>query len=655
MADLIATMQAAAGVGGDKLYVEDVFSTYLWTGTNSANTITNGIDLAGEGGMVWTKWRSITNDHMLVDTDRGALKVLKANSTSSEVTNGNNAPSSFLSDGFTYTDNGSGYPIASWTWRKAPKFFDVVTYTGNGVAGRTVAHNLGSVPGCIIVKRVNNVSNWGVYHRSLPNTDYLLLNSTAQQQTSSTFWNNTTPTETEFTVGTNQVVNASGSTYVAYLFAHDAGGFGDDGDQSIISCGSYTGNGSNSITNFVNLGWEPQWVLVKNAGISPSEPENWYLVDNMRGSTPNEGAVSAYLRPDLSSAEVSPSLYGIAVASQGFYAVGNDGKFNRSGQTYIYIAIRRGPMKTPESGTEVFSPVAYTGDGASSRSFTNPNFAPDLIWTKSRSNGTDNKFMDRLRGTGRGLNTNDTGSEGVATGYYVTEYGSLGWTLGIADASYNNSGYTYGAGAFRRAPGFFDVVAYAGDSTLGRAVNHNLGVAPELIILKNRTLAGGGAKWVVALSSTAPNEGALSNSNGFAAYGNITAFGSTTFTLLNGASEINNSSYNYIAYLFATVAGVSKVGSYTGTAADINVDCGFTTGARFVLVKRTDSAGDWYVWDSARGIVAGNDPYLLLNSAAAEVTGTDYIDPLASGFTVTSSAPAALNASGGTYIFLAIA
>ena len=95
--------------------------------------------------------------------------------------------------------------------------------------------------------------------------------------------------------------------------------------------------------------------------------------------------------------------------------------------------------------------------------------------------------------------------------------------------------------------------------------------------------------------------------------------------------------------------------SYTGTGADLNVDCGFSAGARFILIKRTDASGDWYVWDSARGIVAGNDPYLLLNSTAAEEPNTDYIDPLASGFTVTSSAPAALNASGGTYIFLAIA
>jgi hypothetical protein len=107
--------------------------------------------------------------------------------------------------------------------------------------------------------------------------------------------------------------------------------------------------------------------------------------------------------------------------------------------------------------------------------------------------------------------------------------------------------------------------------------------------------------------------------------------------------------------LFTTLAGISKVGGYTGTGSDLNVDCGFSAGARFVLIRRTDSSGDWYVYDSVRGIVAGNDPYTLLNTTATQVTNTDYIDPLSAGFTVTSSAPAGLNASSGNYVFLAIA
>jgi hypothetical protein len=119
---------------------------------------------------------------------------------------------------------------------------------------------------------------------------------------------------------------------------------------------------------------------------------------------------------------------------------------------------------------------------------------------------------------------------------------------------------------------------------------------------------------------------------------------------------MTGSSGNYVAHLFATLPGISKVGSYTGTGSALNVDCGFTAGARFVMIKRADSpGGGWYVWDSARGIVSGNDPYFLMNADATSVTSTDYIDPLNTGFTVTSSAPDVLNASGGTYLFLAIA
>ena len=138
---------------------------------------------------------------------------------------------------------------------------------------------------------------------------------------------------------------------------------------------------------------------------------------------------------------------------------------------------------------------------------------------------------------------------------------------------------------------------------------------------------------------------------------NNTAPTSSVFTVdgSGGRAEVNANGTAYIAYLFGTVTGVSKVGVYTGTGSNVDVDCGFSAGARLVLIKRNNDSGDWYLYDSARGIVAGNDPYNLLNSGADSVTDTDYIDPLNAGFTITSSAPAGLNASGGTYIFLAIA
>ena len=209
--------------------------------------------------------------------------------------------------------------------------------------------------------------------------------------------------------------------------------------------------------------------------------------------------------------------------------------------------------------------------------------------------------------------------------------------------------------AFRRAPGFFDVVAWAGTSTDGSsttALNHNLAATPELIIGKKRGFAG---NWTVYSSVTGINKELELNQD--AAVASVTnmikaAPTDTTYTVGYG---LNQSGRNYVGYFFASLSGVSKIGSYTGTGSNIGVDCGFTAGARFVIIKRTDSSGNWYVYDSARGIVGGNDPYLLMNTQDAEVTNTDYIDPLNSGFTVTSSAPADLNASGGTYLFLAIA
>jgi hypothetical protein len=138
------------------------------------------------------------------------------------------------------------------------------------------------------------------------------------------------------------------------------------------------------------------------------------------------------------------------------------------------------------------------------------------------------------------------------------------------------------------------------------------------------------------------------------AFGSDAAHTSTYFKV-GTYGGTNASGNNYVAYLFATLPGVSKVGSYTGTGTTNQIDCGFSGGARFVLIKRTDSTGDWYVWDSARGIVAGNDPYLLINSTAAEVTSTDYVDTYSAGFEISSTAPAGINANGGSYIFLAIA
>ena len=233
---------------------------------------------------------------------------------------------------------------------------------------------------------------------------------------------------------------------------------------------------------------------------------------------------------------------------------------------------------------------------------------------------------------------------------------------------YNNSSFTMVSWNFKRAPGFFDIVCYTGNSTasLGsQSVSHNLGVAPELIIIKARTKSDG--VWFAGTNfrSTQQSIGYFNTGGVFQPNYPYAAWfagppTTTTFIPINqsGSPYYQNANENgvtYVAYLFASCPGVSKVGSYTGNGSSLNIDCGFTNGARFVLIKRTDSTGDWYVWDTARGLVAANDPHLSLNSIANEVTTNDTIDPLSTGFTVNQVAATNVNVNAATYIYLAIA
>jgi len=640
-------VQAAAGVGGGGEYIEDVFSTYLFTGTGTTTAITNGIDLDGEGGLVWIKDRdSGAKGHALFDTERGGQYKLQTQWTGAQTSYNNIV---FNSDGFTNDslgdNNGSGTTFASWTWRKSPNFFDVVTYTGNGTSNRPIAHSLASVPGCIIIKSTGTVTNWMVWHRSLSVNNLLTLNSTAAQANYATLTIHDV-TSTNFQVDNYSMLNASGVQYVAYLFAHDAGGFGDDGDQNVISCGSYTGTGV--ADNAVNIGWEPQWLLWKPA----TSTGDWQIVDAMRGFTASGVGVNR-LEPNTSDAEALTGIPYCDISSTGFVQSGSSGTNNASGQTYIYIAIRR-PMKTPESGTEVFAPIAYTTtDGSWQDRVLESNFTTDLAINGYRniSDGGTHSFVDRLRGYDNVLRSHQVNAESIRTSDYYPWPQTGQYVTSNEWSKYNGgSGLNYYNYQFKRATSFMDVVCYTGTGS-NLTLPHNLTVAPELVIGKVRNT---GSSWGVS-TSTDWSKYLLLNSTNEQASASLFGTPDATNFYPTASGGFSGSGNTYVAYLFASLPGVSKVGSYTGTGADLNVDCGFSAGARFILIKRTDSTGDWYVWDSARGIVAGNDPYLLLNNPAPEVTTTDYIDPLSSGFTVTSSAPAALNASGGSYIFLAIA
>ena len=629
-------------------YIESVFQTWLYTGNGTSQTITNNIDLSGKGGLTWIKARNATWDHILNDTVRGAGYGLFSDLTSGQYYD-NSTLTSFNTDGFTVGNsnatNENNKTFVSWTFREQPKFFDVVTYTGDAVAGRTVAHNLGSVPGCIIVKKTSaSGNNWVVYHRSLGATKFIYLNTTAAQGGPfNGFWNDTEPTSTVFSLGINNAVNEESATYVAYLFAHDAGGFGLTGTDNVISCGSFTTDGSGAVPA-QNLGYEPQWILYKRTDAA----SDWIIGDNMRGIKPNSAGsannVANILYPNLSSAENTSGQTFFTLSPTGFYSNANFG----ASRTFIYIAIRRGPMKVPTSGTSVFLPQTRTGTGSGTVVVSNIGFTPDLAIIQDRSSN-QGVFEDRLRGNfalfSPQTNTeSDAGVEGAS--------GQQGWAFN-ASTGYGNNSVDYVNYFLQRAPGYFDEVCYTGTGS-GQVINHNLGVTPELMIFKarNNYASSGYEYWY----TNAPNTTyALAlNLDVGESYTKISSANSTTVSL-GSSNNYVLTNQTYVAYLFATCAGVSKVGSYTGNGSTQTINCGFTGGARLVLIKRTNSTGDWYIYDTARGMTVLTDPYLRLNQTVAETATLGSVTTVSTGFALNSTILAAINISGGTYIFLAIA
>ena len=630
----------AGSAGGAGLDITEVFSTYLYTGTGQSLAINNGIDLDGEGGLVWGKNRDDAFDHNLTDTERGVSKHIRSNTTDAEQFLSGYNVTAFNSNGFSLglgNDLNGSYDYASWTFRKAPKFFDVVTWIGNSTEGRTVSHNLGSIPGMILVKGTSNSGDWSVYHRSLsnPTGNRLQLNSTSAEIQGR--WNNTAPTSTEFTLNDSLDVNGNGRTFVAYLFAHNNsdGEFGPDSDQDIIKCGSFTGGGDVA----VDVGFEPQWVLTKATGLS----QKWTIHDTMRGYTA-DATGQATLHPNLSDAE--DAGVDAALTSTGFRTINSS-----SGQTYIYMAVRRGQLALPEAGTEVFKPVLATSTDAYSVGFET-DFA---LFNKLAGLSFNTIATTRLQGGGKRLSTATTAAEVTSN---VVEFD-------LQDSFKQN---ILGSSPlvryhWKRAPSYFDCVIYDGSSSAGTLdVKHNLAAKPELIIAKKRSKV---SAWGVITSITASNflvTGTMNtaplSTQTYSSTSYLPSEPTDTSLIVNTDTGIGSSG-NFIAYLFASLAGVSKVGSYTGNGSSQTIDAGFTTGARFILIKRTGDSGvvtgnDWYVWDTARGVVTGNSQHLSLNTTAAQVSD-DSIDPDSSGFIVNQVGDPSINASSAVYIYYAVA
>ena len=682
-------------------YVDDVFQTQIYDGNNSTKQITNGIDLSGKGGLVWLKQTELPAEyHALVDTERGRTKILYTPDGHDEfVTTEANSSThdliSFNSDGFTLgqvehiNSNHANKKNVSWTFRKQPGFFDIVTYPGNSVAGRQIPHSLGSTPGMIIIKNLTNTNgaDWVVWHRSGgyhidPNLQYegKLNSHVAFEYEYVTSANATTFTTTY----AGNETNLTGHNYVAYLFAHDDQRFGENKDEAIIKCGGYVGEGisGNSQGNHQDLGFEPQFLMIKNTSRSSDPHTGWLIFDNMRGVAYGRGTVAPngddqFLYANKSDDEDSDAI--VNFTSTGFSLTNSGYSINTLDDNYIYMAIRR-PHKPKTVGTDVFAINTRNGTG-SATSITNIGFNPDLVISKTRTSSVQNNpafWFDRVRGNFKNLKSgtpNPTQAEsGTTTGMKIS--GTTDKTVDIVQLNnINRSGDTNVDWMFRRTPGFFDIVAYQGTGTGAASpatqdVSHNLQAVPELMIVKYREDGSGSDPaypWTVYHSTLGSGKYLKLNNQG-EQNNNGQWNGNPTDTVIklgtNGYTNYNG--WSYVAYLFASLPGVSKIGTYSGQAngVDKNIDCGFSSPARFVMIKRYDNAmtvadqGNWGIWDTARGIGTGNDNYLLLNLDNAEVTGYNDISEYASGFTVNGESGTTSgywNLTGASYIYLAIA
>ena len=330
----------------------DYFNTVLWTGNGSQRTITVGF----QPDFSWLKNRGTVDWHKLSDSVRGANKVVASNANNAEGTETQKLQS-FVSTGFTIgTDgevNGNGSSQVAWNWKAGTSFtndasstgigtidstgsvsttagFSIMTYTGTGSNG-TVAHGLSAVPNMYIVKKRNATSQWYTYHSantSAPETEYLDLESTAATSDSDVNWNDTAPTSTTFSLGTNSNVNNNGNTYVAYVFAEK---------QGYSKFGSYVGNG-NVNGSFIYTGQKSAFVMIK----CTSSAQDWIIRDNKRDT---DNPTQKRLSPNITDAETSHTA-DFDFLSNGFKARGTGLNFNGSGHTYIYMAFAENPFVT---------------------------------------------------------------------------------------------------------------------------------------------------------------------------------------------------------------------------------------------------------------------------------------------------------------------
>ena len=339
-----------------------------------------------------------------------------------------------------------------------------------------------------------------------------------------------------------------------------------------------------------------------------------------------------------------------------------------------FLALCEDNLPTPAIADpgEHFKTVLYTGDGNSGRSITGVGFKPDFVWLKSRTNAASHRLSDSVRGVNKQLMTNTTEVEATFT-TMLTSFDSDGFTIGD-NVGINGSGYTNVAWCWKAggAPvsntdgtitsqvsanqdSGFSIVSYTGNAT-DSTVGHGLNKTPGFIIVKKRN---GSSDWPVYHHSLATQEYLVlnltnaKNTTTELFYQDPT---SSVFYIGDTSNAINASGGTYIAYCWAEIEGYSKFGSYVGNGSADGpfVYCGFKPA--FLMIKRTDTTGEWWMYDSSRGPTNAIPRMLMANNALVEQedSASYLLDFLSNGFKWRSGL-AASNGTGGSFIFMAFA
>ena len=630
-------MAAAGGAADAETYVDDVFSTFLYDGNQTARSINNGIDLASKGGLVWTKRRSGSGNHTFYDTERGATKYIRSNLDNAEGTDSNTL-TSFNSNGFSLgtdtTSNDSG-TFASWTFRKAKGFFDVVTYTGNETALRNISHSLGCEPGLILIKRTDSTGNWWVYHRDLGDTDSnyskaIKLNDSGSRFDDYKIGNRSKNTSTTFMVGNDPQVNGTG-TYVAYLFA--------GGESTAATARSVDFDGSGDY-----LGWAATSDFAFGTGAYTVE--FWVYPDSLGNTTFFNVAATNGFAVTIKSDNVTITKYGTSnlvetsvaplIGQWTHYALVREG--TGSNQTKIY---KNGILEKTGTDSTDWTVTAATGLGANAAGEGKEwdgkisNFRVvkgTAVYTSSFRTPTEP--LTNITNTVL-LCCNDSSTTGSSvTPGTITANGD---PTASSDSPFADStGFVFGENKDQEV---IKCGIYSGTGSAGHKIE--LGWEPSFIMFKRIT--GGTANWEIidVMRGNPASDGTSQDGNFVRANTNGSEFTnrpfspySTGFDIRNGGGGSNASGSDYI-YM-----AIRRSDGYVGKPIELGTDVfgmAYGTGTTpafapgfpvdFTFLRRPDTTENW---TAATRLRTGK--YLHVNESNAESNDTNIVFDYNNGF-----------------------